>query len=281
MTQKEMKTLLDRFIIGYNKGIVLNTVSGKAMNIIDENMHNISGALEDVLTAFEEIRSSSANSASHSKNIDSAMDQLLERNKDISSKIQSSTAMLDETNQSGKDIQNRITELNMRSTHIQEMSHEIQNVADTTNILAINASIEAARAGEAGKGFRIIAGEVRNLSSKTHEFADQITESTNMFFKILEGVNEHMKSFMNNMEGFVHDLNLVQATFQENSEAADQSVQIVTEILHSIQEQSTALNFGMDSLVEVTDLVKDSESVTEGLKRSHLALDQLLSREKL
>ena len=75
MTQKEMKDLLDKFIIGYNKGIVLNTVSGSAMKIISNNMHNISGALEDVLSAFEEIRTTSANSASYSQNIDDAMEK--------------------------------------------------------------------------------------------------------------------------------------------------------------------------------------------------------------
>ncbi len=272
-----MKELLDKFIIGYNKGIVLNTVSGNAMKIINDNMSNISGALEDVLSAFEEIRSTSANSASHSKNIDTAMDKLLERNKVVNSKIKSSMTMLGETSDSGKNIQKKIIELNERSNHIHEMSHQIQNVADTTNILAINASIEAARAGEAGKGFRIIAGEVRNLASQTHEFADQITSSIEMFFKILEGVNHQMRTFMSNMDAFVKDLNKVEETFEENSVAADQSVQIVSEILHSIQEQSTALNFGMESLVEVTNLVKDSESVTEGLSRSHGALDRLLS----
>ena len=182
MDQKEMKNLLDRFIIGYNKGQVLNTISGKAMHIIHENMHDITASLEDVLTAFEEIRTSSANSASHSRNIDSAMDQMLERNTQISSNVDTSFARLDETAEKGKDIQKRFTELNHRSSHIQDMSHEIQNVADTTNILAINASIEAARAGEAGRGFRIIAGEVRNLASQTHEFADQITDSIDVFF---------------------------------------------------------------------------------------------------
>jgi methyl-accepting chemotaxis protein len=281
MTHKELKALLDLFTIGYNKGQVLNTVSSKAMDIITHNMHNISDSLEDVLTAFEEIRSSSENSSSHSHNIDSAMDQLLKRNKDISTRINNSSSVLNQTTQTGKEIQGRLTELNKRSSHIQDMSHEIQSVADTTNILAINASIEAARAGESGKGFRIIAGEVRNLASQTHDFADQITESIAVFFNILGDVTKEMDNFMKNMDAFVYDLKEVEDTFQENSVAADQSVQIVSEILQSIQEQSSALNFGLKSLVEVTELVKESESVSEGLQRSHLALDQLLTNGKI
>ena len=140
--------------------------------------------------------------------------KLLERNKEVHTEIQSSVSMLDETNESGKTIQKKILELNERSSHIQEMTHQIQNVADTTNILAINASIEAARAGEAGRGFRIIAGEVRNLASQTHEFADQITGSIELFFKIIEGVNRQMGTFMSNMEQFVTYLNRVEDTFQ-------------------------------------------------------------------
>lgn len=281
MAQLELKELLDRFIIGYNKGLVLNTVSGKAMDLIHENMHEISASLEDVLTAFEEIRSSSESSASHSQNIETAMDQLLVRNKEVSTKIKQSSTMLDETSKSGKEIENRFQELSHRSSHIKEISHEIQDVADVTNILAINASIEAARAGEAGRGFRIIAGEVRKLASQTHEFADEITSSITTFFSILEAVSGQMNHFMSNMEGFVKDMTEVQETFKDNSQAADQSVQIVSEILNSIKEQSSALNFGMESLVEVSSLVKDSESVTEGLQRSHTALDALLSNGKL
>ena len=101
------------------------------------------------------------------------------------------------------------------------------------------------------------------------------------FFKILTGVTDQMNGFMENMNGFVKDLKQVQDTFKDNSVAAEQSVETVTEILHSIQEQSKALNFGMESLVEVTERVKESESVTEGLERSHSALDNLLTKGKI
>ncbi len=276
MTQSELKVLLDRFVVGFNKGQVLNTVTGSSMKILRANMDHVSEALDSVLSAVEEINATAQSSSGNTAMIEKSMAKLVDRTSEISGKIDSTTHNLEETRTRAGGIRDGFTVLKERSESIRAISTDIQDVAEETNVLAINASIEAARAGEAGRGFRIVAGEVRNLAQKTHNFADQITRDMGDFLSTLQNMNHELEQFMKNMSGFSQALEEVQTVFISNKEVADDTAGQVAEIVVSIQEQSQALELGMKALIDVDNLVKDSNIMTEVLNKSHTALDDLL-----
>ena len=100
------------------------------------------------------------------------LEQTLEQFSDISMQVQKIA-------ESGRTFFNQFSQLNTEIVSIEKFIVAIQSIAMNTQLLAFNASIEAAHAGQAGKGFRVIANEIKKLSSSTDDMSRKISETIN------------------------------------------------------------------------------------------------------
>ena len=80
------------------------------------------------------------------------------------------------TSQDSMRMVHMIDDISKRMARAVQLLDDVNNISDQTNLLALNAAIEAARAGEHGRGFAVVANEVRQLSRKSNEFANEIRE---------------------------------------------------------------------------------------------------------
>lgn len=166
---------------------------------------------------------------------------IVDEMKALQSSISDITSAVDDIRHSTEQIKNGIEMYD-------EIIRDIKNIAEQTNILAINASIEAANIGSAGKGFAVVAGEVRDLAIRTDETVRRAEQHTISITNDLELINGNVGS----ITGYVSNTeNTANVTLQsvndmnEGAEMIDTSVQEVSAIVEEI-------NTSVSSLVDFT-----------------------------
>jgi methyl-accepting chemotaxis protein len=161
-------------------------------------------------------------------------------------------------NDNTKNTSNIINDLDIRSKEIEKILTIINDIADQTNLLSLNAAIEAARAGEHGKGFAVVADEVRKLAEQSSESTKQISQIIN---EIQERTGMAVDSMKTGEEAVDKGMGLVQTagdTFMNISDSIDDIVQKMDDVSKAITQIST----------NTDDLVKSMENVSSISERT-------------
>ncbi len=267
------------FVKGYNKSVVLNTVTIKSLDIIGYNLEKIGSNLNAIVAAFEEIRATSQTTSGNADRIDTMMDGILSKNSQTGEGITKRVSEINKAVEGAGRISTLFNDLAEKARSIASVTGAIQDVSDRTNILAINASIEAARAGTVGKGFRIIANEVRTLAGQTGDFAKTIETTIEDFQSVVGEITAELGGFTTMLGTFRESFQAIMASFQDNAKSVDDAGAFLNQISGSIREETIALTDGLKSLEDISTSLKDTRVVFGALLKTYGNLDSILEQE--
>ena len=163
-----------------------------------------------------------------------------------------------------------IAELGKSSDQIGEIVRVIEDIADQTNLLALNAAIEAARAGEQGRGFAVVADEVRKLAERTTKATKEIGDMIRQIQQDTRGAVESMQQGTVKVTSGVDLVNRTGEALSRIVEMVSESADMIRQIAVASEEQSVATQQIATDIENVAKVTKESASgANESAKASH------------
>jgi len=193
----------------------------KTANAMASAVEEIARSLQSITQHSDETEKASSQSRSHAEDGGQMVVKVISGMEDIAQVINSAAGS--------------VRRLEERSTEIAQMISSIKEIAEQTNLLALNAAIEAARAGEQGRGFAVVADEVRKLAERTTQASAQIVQTVN-------AVREDTMTAATSMENGVQHIHSGQDLSRQSGDCMQSVCNSAVQVLEHIGEINNALH---------------------------------------
>ncbi|MDZ4201748.1 MAG: methyl-accepting chemotaxis protein [Gallionella sp.] len=239
---------------------------------LEQSAQQQSDAAASASSAVEQVSASISHVAESADRVSKLSIESLERANRGQQSLQEMMEELERVERSVKEIATAVGAFVSNTQSITNMTQQVRDIAEQTNLLALNAAIEAARAGEQGRGFAVVADEVRKLAEKSAQSATQIDEVTQSLGSQSTLVEKTVQSGMAALQSSQQHIREVTGVLIEANASVDNVNRGLEEISGSINRQRDA---SQDIARNVDQIAIMASRSNEVVKRAVMAVKSM------
>lgn len=242
------------------------------------SLNQTATSLNEITTTAEEFKATMQEFADRARAVQEATIETARQSAEGRGLTQDSAARIEQVRVNSQAAGESVLRLAEQMQRIGEITATVNEIADQTKLLALNASIEAARAGEEGRGFAVVATQVRELANQSKEAAGRIES-------LISGTQKSMQDVVHKIEGgsrlseeSTEIVRRMTAAFDEIARSIQQTTSAMGQINTGAKQQEQGISELVSSITEIDSASKESLVSAEQTRKAIVSIEKQIQR---